>query len=59
MVEQHRHNVMADRRIRMAEIKPMDGLPVLPLFNFRALGWACVTVAICAFLISLFVIGAK
>jgi len=57
MVEQHRFNVMSDRRIRLAEIAPMDGLPVRPLLNLRAIGWSVVTVMICAALLGLMVVG--
>lgn len=61
MVEQHRTHVMADRRIRLAQISQMDGplYSVRPLISWRALGWCCVAVMICAFLLGLLAIGAK
>jgi hypothetical protein len=57
MVEQHRAHVMADRRIRMARIGRNDALPAHAFLNFRALGWALVTLMILAGLLGLMAVG--
>jgi hypothetical protein len=56
MIEQHRFNVMSDRRIRLAEIAPLETLAWAP----RVVGWRGVltSAVVCAALFGLLVIGA-
>jgi hypothetical protein len=54
MIEQRRRNVMADRRIRMAQLEPMHAGQFI---NWRALGWSLVILTISAALLGLMAVG--